>query len=207
MRYFAMCFLCTLVLFLGSNASADDRFTLLDANRDGVVTWEEFSAVNPNMPKLAFDAIDTNTDGSFSPEEWQAFIGNHAKEGMGRPDGKGMGAGMPGMPSMPPQHSTLPAREASPPLKPVVPEPGQPTVQAPAAVAPPLLLPPSGAQAPAAPKTPSAPNMGAPSVPTQVAPSVPNPNDPPQPSEPKSPSVDKKGDSLPRVPLLMPPNS
>ena len=84
----------------GQNAA--DRFTAMDADKDGKVSREEFFAAQPHMKDSAFDALDADKDGFISADEWNAFAAGHGKDG-GHGMGKGMGDGhMPGT-AMPPQ--------------------------------------------------------------------------------------------------------
>ncbi len=87
-------------------AKADDKFTHMDANNDDAVTWEEFSTQYPQMKKGAFEAIDTDSNGAISHDEWHAFMGSHGAGGQGMGGGMGGGMSMPpkGMTGMPPGH-------------------------------------------------------------------------------------------------------
>lgn len=89
-----------LLLALSSVAQADEKFTQMDTNNDGSVTWEEFSAFYPNMKKPAFEAVDTNGDQLISHEEWDAFRGEHAR--MAAPENMGGAKGEGGMPTIHP---------------------------------------------------------------------------------------------------------
>ena len=60
--------------------AADDRFTLADKNRDGLLDWEEFSAINPQIIRRGFDIIDSGGDGTISREEWRAFSDSHGMD-------------------------------------------------------------------------------------------------------------------------------
>lgn len=82
-----------------STAHADDKFTQMDANKDGKVTWEEFHKTYPQMQQAAFDGIDADKDKVLSHEEWDTFLAQHS---MGRAAAPGaMGGGMGG--AMPPK--------------------------------------------------------------------------------------------------------
>jgi hypothetical protein len=51
------------------------QFPRMDANQDGVVTWEEFSDVYPQLDKGTFDRADGDGSGLISHDEWFAFDG------------------------------------------------------------------------------------------------------------------------------------
>ena len=59
---------------------------MMDANKDGSVSKEEFKKFFPQMQDGAFAAIDKNKDGSISHEEWQGFSKSHAMGRAGHPD-------------------------------------------------------------------------------------------------------------------------
>lgn len=59
--------------------SVGERFAIMDANNDGIVTLEEFRAAAPNMSGNAFVIIDQNGDKGIDREEWFAFVDNHGK--------------------------------------------------------------------------------------------------------------------------------
>ena len=80
----------------GQNAAS--RFTVMDADKDGKVSREEFFAAQPQMKDAAFDAIDANKDGAISLEEWEGFASGHGHGGEMPPAGDGA-SGM----SMPPK--------------------------------------------------------------------------------------------------------
>ncbi len=56
-----------------------DRFVIMDVNKDGKVDLEEFKAANPNMNEQAFVIIDQNNDKGIDQAEWVEFINNHGK--------------------------------------------------------------------------------------------------------------------------------
>ncbi|BFR49179.1 calcium-binding protein [Nitratidesulfovibrio sp. HK-II] len=97
------------LLLCAATAQADDKFSAMDKDGNASVTWEEFSAAFPQMKKPAFDAIDTDTSGALSHEEWDAFRAHHGQGGMGMGgsmgpkdmQGKEMPKGMGGMGSTP----------------------------------------------------------------------------------------------------------
>ena len=70
----------SLFLLLAVPAVAADGFGRLDADNDGKVTWEEFSAALPNMKKAAFETIDTDKDGVLTRAEWDAFASDHGRK-------------------------------------------------------------------------------------------------------------------------------
>lgn len=63
---------------------AADTFSRMDADNDGRVVWEEFSAALPNMKRAAFDTIDANRDGVVSRAEWDAFAADHGQKRRGQ---------------------------------------------------------------------------------------------------------------------------
>jgi hypothetical protein len=52
----------------------------MDADADGKVSWEEFSAAYPRMREAAFASIDSSGDGSLSLQEWLEFSAGHAAD-------------------------------------------------------------------------------------------------------------------------------
>lgn len=81
----------------GSLQSAADRFSQMDGDHNGVVSWEEFTAAMPQMQRAAFDTIDWDKSGGISREEWNAFRSNHGNGAMGKGQGMpGASAGAPG---------------------------------------------------------------------------------------------------------------
>ncbi len=79
---------CSAILFLVSctlmpvpcpaaAASPEQRFTQLDADGSGGVTWEEFSNALPGMTSAAFSMIDKDSSGTISLEEWKGFSAGH----------------------------------------------------------------------------------------------------------------------------------
>lgn len=110
----AFCFVLSANGFLSSEAMArpemagqtpGDRFTAMDADKNGAISREEFFAAQPQMKDAAFDALDADKDGAISAEEWATFTVGHGKDG-----GPGMGEGhAPGM-GMP--HKDDAAKEA-----------------------------------------------------------------------------------------------
>lgn len=54
-----------------------ERFSQMDTDHDGNMTWEELSAARPNLNRNAFDTIDANHDGHIDLNEWKAFSAGH----------------------------------------------------------------------------------------------------------------------------------
>lgn len=79
----------------------DPRFAAMDADGNGIVTWEEFSAAMPQMRRAAFDSIDTDKNGDITRQEWDAFRASHGKNGMHG----GMPGGMPPAPKAAPDQT------------------------------------------------------------------------------------------------------
>lgn len=75
-----------------------DKFAMMDSDKDGKVTHEEFKAFFPDMREEAFTVIDKNGDKVIDRIEWDTFVQNHASGHMGGMMG---GNGMPGNPTMP----------------------------------------------------------------------------------------------------------
>ena len=48
-----------------------------DADSDGTLSFEEFSASQMEMLRAGFDMIDTNKDGKISADEWNTFLQVH----------------------------------------------------------------------------------------------------------------------------------
>lgn len=59
----------------GASAAYATPFEDADANGDGVVTFEELQAVNPDATQEEFDAADLNGDGMLSRDEYDAAFG------------------------------------------------------------------------------------------------------------------------------------
>jgi hypothetical protein len=89
MRY-AMLFLFPAVLFCAVPAvampgGAAGSFDRADADKDGILIWEEFRTAFPSLRREAFDLIDADRDGRISREEWTVFrIGHDTQSGPGR---------------------------------------------------------------------------------------------------------------------------
>lgn len=82
-------------------ARTDGRFYGMDTDKNGKLSFEEFHANTPQMPRAAFEAIDLDKNDSISLEEWRAFskghgMGGHGKPGQMPPPGHGSGRSGPG---------------------------------------------------------------------------------------------------------------
>ena len=86
-----------------TDAPKVDKFELMDTNKDGLVSYEEFKAYFPNMREEAFAVIDKNGDKVIDRAEWDEFVSNHSSGHMGGSMGNMMGGqnGMPGNAMMP----------------------------------------------------------------------------------------------------------
>ena len=86
-----------------TDAPKVDKFELMDTNKDGKVSYEEFKAYFPNMREEAFAVIDKNGDKVIDRAEWDEFVSNHSSGHMGGSMGNMMGGqnGMPGNAMMP----------------------------------------------------------------------------------------------------------
>lgn len=86
-----------------TDAPKVDKFELMDTNKDGKVSYEEFKAYFPNMREEAFAVIDKNGDKVIDRAEWDEFVSNHSSGHMGGSMGNMMGGqnGMPGNTTMP----------------------------------------------------------------------------------------------------------
>ena len=86
-----------------TDAPKVDKFELMDTNKDGKVSYEEFKAYFPNMREEAFAVIDKNGDKVINRAEWDEFVSNHSSGHMGGSMGNMMGGqgGMPGNAMMP----------------------------------------------------------------------------------------------------------
>ncbi len=58
---------------MGKSWNMSDR----DADSDGVLTFEEFSATQMDMLRSGFDMIDADKDGKISADEWNTFLKVH----------------------------------------------------------------------------------------------------------------------------------
>lgn len=144
MRRAALAGILVLVPFSALAAPAPERFDVMDANKDGFLSWQEFSAAS-SMTRMAFDMLDADKDGRISRQEWEAFTKSHG----GRMDSGT--AASPGMAAPVPSASKPGASGGLPLLTPpAMPSPGS-TAQPKAGHAPnntadlPLLTPPPAA--------------------------------------------------------------
>ena len=71
----------------GGEEALAARFQAMDANTDGKVSPQEFTIALPQMRDTAFGAMDENADGFLSLEEWQKAMAGH----MGAMPPAGMG--------------------------------------------------------------------------------------------------------------------
>ena len=86
-----------------TDAPKVDKFELMDTNKDGKLSYEEFKAYFPNMREEAFAVIDKDGDKAINRAEWDEFVSNHSSGHMGGSMGNMMGGqgGMPGNAMMP----------------------------------------------------------------------------------------------------------
>jgi hypothetical protein len=76
-----------IALFLGAviNAHAGHHGCMMfgadisdmDTNNDGVVSFEEYSALHSEKLRWGFNALDTDNDSSISASEWESFLKMH----------------------------------------------------------------------------------------------------------------------------------
>ena len=76
-----------IALFLGAviNAHAGHHGCMMfsadisdmDTNNDGVVSFEEYSALHSEKLRWGFNALDTDNDSSIGANEWEAFLRMH----------------------------------------------------------------------------------------------------------------------------------
>ena len=115
------------------------RHAQMDADGNGLVSWEEFTAARPSLNRNAFDRIDANSDGGICINEWQAFSSGHGGAAPAPDMGKMMGAMKGSMPSAKPQG----APGGMPLIMPPAEAPAMPKVPAmPGGM--PLITPPAG---------------------------------------------------------------
>ena len=55
----------------------------MDGDRHGSVTYDEFDKYYTHKVRVRFDALDSDKDGTISPEEWKVFLEIH---GIGESD-------------------------------------------------------------------------------------------------------------------------
>lgn len=75
---------------MGGGAGGGSRFDAVDTDKNGSLSPEEFKKGFPNMTDAAFSAIDADKSGGISHEEWAAFMRQHAMGKAGGPRGGGM---------------------------------------------------------------------------------------------------------------------
>lgn len=75
---------------MGGGAGGGSRFDAVDTDKNGSLSPEEFKKGFPNMTDAAFSAIDADKSGGISHEEWAAFMWEHAMGKAGGPRGGGM---------------------------------------------------------------------------------------------------------------------
>ena len=83
----AVAILSALALLLGAIVSADaghhgySMFSAnaeeIDANGDGNISFDEYSAFHSEQLRWSFNALDTDNDNSISIEEWNTFLKMH----------------------------------------------------------------------------------------------------------------------------------
>lgn len=57
--------------------SFNAHFGDMDANGDGLVTWDEFAAYFQNSEEKVFNAVDLNQDGKIDHDEWHEYKEAH----------------------------------------------------------------------------------------------------------------------------------
>ncbi|WP_446423726.1 EF-hand domain-containing protein [Mailhella sp.] len=119
-----------------------ERFAVMDTDKDGRISWKEFSTARPNLNENAFKSIDADSDGSISLDEWKAFSSGH--DGMAKtPDMSSMMKAMGGKgmaPAIGP--NAIPSDDDSAAMPLVMPPQGH-SHPAPAGSSMPLITPPS----------------------------------------------------------------
>jgi len=60
-------------LFVSTAALAAADFATVDANADGMATWEEVAAAAPEISEDRFKAADADGNGSLSADEYAAL--------------------------------------------------------------------------------------------------------------------------------------
>lgn len=111
---FKIFFVILLILF-PILAFGDDSFTLLDSDKDGKISGEEFKVLYSQLPEVVFNQVDKDKDTFLSLGEYNEFIGlfNSAGELLLGPI----------------TSSTLPVRtEPLVPMPPIIPQPSAPTL-------------------------------------------------------------------------------
>lgn len=72
---------------MGGGSDGGSRFDAVDTDKNGSLSPEEFKKGFPSMTDAAFKAIDADNDGGISHEEWAAFMRRHAMGKAGAPSG------------------------------------------------------------------------------------------------------------------------
>jgi Ca2+-binding EF-hand superfamily protein len=57
--------------------SFNAHFGDMDANSDGLVSWDEFASYFQNAEKKVFDAVDLDQNGNIDHDEWHKFKEAH----------------------------------------------------------------------------------------------------------------------------------
>lgn len=57
--------------------SLNAHFGDMDANGDGLVTWDEFAAYFQNAEEKVFNVVDLNQNGNIDHDEWHEFKEAH----------------------------------------------------------------------------------------------------------------------------------
>lgn len=68
----------------------DVRFSAIDTDGDGALSWEEYNAHFADPDRNIFDALDTDGNGKIEQSEWHNFKAAHGMAGPGK-GGKGKG--------------------------------------------------------------------------------------------------------------------
>ncbi|MBI4920332.1 MAG: hypothetical protein HY834_01160 [Devosia nanyangense] len=55
--------------------SATDDFSKTDANKDGIVSFDEAMGTYPTLTQILFDQADANTDGNLDETEFGTLLG------------------------------------------------------------------------------------------------------------------------------------
>ena len=74
MRNFTLIAVAGTLAAFGSSAMAQVADAEIDTDGDGMYSMEELQAAHPDLTEETFTSIDTNTDGSVDPAEYQAAV-------------------------------------------------------------------------------------------------------------------------------------
>ena len=55
------------------------QLTDADTNQDGLISFDEFSAMHTDKMKRTFDMLDADNDELISQQEWDEFLNAHGK--------------------------------------------------------------------------------------------------------------------------------